>query len=602
MSEPTLQTLSGALRSHYTPPKPNADVWKEDALITMLRSLSSLSVEKNIDPILVQIQKYHPGTSLSENDYAILAYVDDCITQILTQTDLDYQIEALIRGISPLVALVVIQQDVRAIMRPQQVLTLIDMLVTECVGWSEDLGVLGQQFIARIDDVVSDLINNRKTLEDCQTRLTRFFEKERKLNGRMEERLCNTEFEALANQKAQYYSAELLNQHMCGKQLPLFTIVGLQGSWYEFLQQVFTHYGQKSKQWTKANQLTQALVWSIHPQKNKRKQETVIAQLPGMITKFTKPLIFDTKSVEQCLEEFDSEYEAIREKKPSPLCDFDPLEIDEKMQEDRELKNPATQKTLEAFKEGQWFFYDDTTESGEKTARIRLVLNWRDTDRLFFTNQNRRKILQMSYHEMAKHLSAKTLKPLNPKRSVVDIIKSHFSSVLKKVQTQKQKETGSRKPQDRRKVVEDYFADRRKQLRQEKAQRTKRAEFKQKRANTLRRKATRKMAVASRTVDSLELESWVKLPVMIGVLTPCKLVSKVGDKYTFANRAGIKVAEYTSRQLSQLFVTENSEILDTGSEFERVLAQVVTGLRESQYKTFDQLSGTFGGNQAADRE
>ena len=83
---------------------------------------------------------------------------------------------------------------------------------------------------------------------------------------------------------------------------------------------------------------------------------------------------------------------------------------------------------------------------------------------------------------------------------------------------------------------------------------------------------------------------------MEGTLTPCKLVAIIAaaDKYIFANRAGIKVAEYTSGQLAQMIVTENSEILDTGAEFESVLSQVVTGLRADKNKSFDELTGNTG--------
>jgi|TARA_B100001964_G_C13691000_1_gene361771 hypothetical protein len=63
------------------------------------------------------------------------------------------------------------------------------------------------------------------------------------------------------------------------------------------------------------------------------------------------------------------------------------------------------------------------------------------------------------------------------------------------------------------------------------------------------------------------------------------------SKYIFANRAGIKLAEYTPSQLSNLIVTENSEILDTGTEFEDVLTNVVTGLRDNRTKSYEELSG-----------
>ena len=47
-------------------------------------------------------------------------------------------------------------------------------------------------------------------------------------------------------------------------------------------------------------------------------------------------------------------------------------------------------------------------------------------------------------------------------------------------------------------------------------------------------------------------------------------------------------------QLSNLIVTENSEILDTGAEFEDVLSNVVTGLRDSRGKSYDELTGDSG--------
>ena len=47
-------------------------------------------------------------------------------------------------------------------------------------------------------------------------------------------------------------------------------------------------------------------------------------------------------------------------------------------------------------------------------------------------------------------------------------------------------------------------------------------------------------------------------------------------------------------QLSNLIVTENSEILDTGAEFEDVLASVVTGLRDNRNKSYEELTGETG--------
>jgi hypothetical protein len=41
-----------------------------------------------------------------------------------------------------------------------------------------------------------------------------------------------------------------------------------------------------------------------------------------------------------------------------------------------------------------------------------------------------------------------------------------------------------------------------------------------------------------------------------------------------------------------MIIAENSEILDTGAGFDSVLATVVTGLRDSKNKSYDQLTAT----------
>jgi hypothetical protein len=113
----------------------------------------------------------------------------------------------------------------------------------------------------------------------------------------------------------------------------------------------------------------------------------------------------------------------------------------------------------------------------------------------------------------------------------------------------------------------------------------------------LRNKAQHKLDMAPAAVESLKVDAWVKLPVMEGTLTPCRLAAYIpgNDKYIFVNRAGIKAAEYTKGQLAHLSVTEASEILDTGAEFDSVLASVVTGLREDKNKSYDELTGKDNG-------
>ena len=100
-------------------------------------------------------------------------------------------------------------------------------------------------------------------------------------------------------------------------------------------------------------------------------------------------------------------------------------------------------------------------------------------------------------------------------------------------------------------------------------------------------------AVTDAAISSLKPDAWITLSIMEGVQTPCKLVAIIASNqtYIFANRAGLKVAEYTASQLAHMIVTENSEILDTGAEFESALETVVSGLRENKSKSYEELIG-----------
>ncbi len=587
------ENIAAALRGFYTPPKPTGRLVDDEALIELLHTLPSLSVEDHVDPVHVQIQKHHRGVSFSADDHAVIAFVDDAATQILSQTDLDFKIEAFVRSLAPLVAAEALRQGVRELTAKQPILALIDTLIRECVGWSEDLGVLGDQFMEKIDLIIRTLARGRATVEETQDALNAIFEKERPIYEKMEQRLCDSELGELIGQKGKYYAAELLNQQMADKALPLFIIFMLQGSWYDFLREVFVHYGQKSGEWQRASKLTEHLVWSLQVQEDKERQAKVMQALPNELREFLSKLEFDTTQYENCLADVEGEYEQIQSGTASDPCDFELIETDAGVAgTDSEVSRDVL-RTIEQFKEGQWFIFDDKTDSSEKVARIKLILNWRDTERLLFTNQNRRKALHVTYEELAGYLGSETVKPLNPRSAAQDIIKNHLLVVIQGIQQQKKKEIEIDEVQERRQVSQEYLAKRKQSLLKALEKHEQLAAKKRERARVLREKAERKREAAEQAVKSLKVEAWVRLPIMEGTLTPCRLVAIIpgAGKYIFANRAGIKVAEFTDGQLANMIITENSEILDTGAEFENVLASVVTGLREDRNKSYEELTG-----------
>ncbi len=586
------ENIVATLKGFYTPPKPAGLVVEGNSLVELLQQLPSLATDDNVDPIHTQVQRHHRGTSFTPEDHALLSFVDDAITQVLRQTDLDFRIEAYVRALAPQVAAIAMRDGARAVTKKQPILHLIDTLIRQCVGWSEDLGVLGDQFMDKIDEPMRMLLKGRTTIEECQAELDTLFEKEEPIWEKMERRLCDSELGELMGLKGKYYAAQLLNQNMANKQLPLFIIFMLQGSWYDFLQAIFMEYSQKSPEWKKASKLTELIIESLQPDDEVRQKE-LMSTLPKQFREFCQSLSLDTTVHENCIADVEGEYEQIQAGTPSDPCDFELLDIDPNMAgADSEVPRERLRE-IEQFKDGQWFIYDDREEPKEKVARIRLILNWHDTERMLFTNQNRRKALHMTYAELAGLLGTDTIRPLNPRAGAHEIIRTHLLIAIQGIQQQKKKEIEIEEVSERKQISQEYLAKRKASLVKALEQHKQLAEEKQERARILREKADRKREAAEAAVQALSVEAWVKLPIMEGTLTPCRLVAIIpgSDKYIFANRAGIKVAEFSGSQLASMIITENSEILDTGAEFENVLASVVTGLREDRGKSYDELTG-----------
>ncbi len=595
MSEPKIndQQIQVALVSYYTPPEPVAAAIGGSELEELLNRLPALSLEGQVGSLLNQIRQYHPGISLGRTDTATLRFIDDTVADFLTKTDLDYRVECILRALLPYYAVDVIQNGVSTSIQTsgQPILSLLDLLLSECVGWSEDLGILGDQYMEKIDEPIALLVKGRVTLEDCLAQLRGDFEKENRLSRKMEATLADKELAILEERKAKLRASKLLNREMADHKLPMFTIFLLQGAWHDFLQEIIVHYGEDSKEWQNAEKLTEALIWSLQPGKNKAKQYAVMESLPGHITDFSSKLKFDTSTIVNALADIQEEYEQIKRGEPSEPCEFDLLDQDDSLISGVDLDSDLLEQ-LSALSNGDWFLYDDKNEPEEKIARLRIIMNSASSERLLFTNHNRRKGMQLNYTQMAMQLRDGTIKPLSP-IPMQELFKVHLNRVLQNVSDQNKKKKKLADEQEQLRLSQEYTRDRKTTQTEKQKKLLKILELKKKRSLALRRKAERKLKFAVEAVSQLRPDAWVKLPLMVGTLTPAKLVAIIpgNEKYIFANRAGIKVAEYTASQLSNMLVTENSEILDTGDEFENVLSSVVVGLRQNRSKSFAELTG-----------
>ena len=365
----------------------------------------------------MQLRKHHSLT-LQPQGHALIAVIDDAFSEMLKQTDLDFKVESFVRDLAPHVATIAIEANVIAITRQQPILSLLDTIIVECVGWGEDLGILGEQFMTKIAAPIVELTNGRATIESTQKDLEKLFTKDSSILKKREKQLRDSELLVLAGHKAIYNSAELLNKQMTGKQLPMFIIFLLQGACFEFLQQTFITFGIKSKEWLNISRLTEALIRSLQPNINADKRQEVINSLPGQLIKFCKKTSFNTEKMENSLADIETEYQAIAAGERGDICDFELLDLDSSMADGNTAIDKKMVRQISGFDHHRRFLYDDKSESEEKVARLKLILNWQDSERLLFTNHNRRKVLHMTYSDMANNLESdyKRLTHYHPSR------------------------------------------------------------------------------------------------------------------------------------------------------------------------------------------
>jgi hypothetical protein len=158
--------VKAAFQSHFRPPTGDDGATTGNGLLEMLRTLPALSVEEHVDLVHVQIQKHYSGVSFSPDDYAMIAFIDAAITEILKQIDVDYHIESYIRDITPIIAADAVADGLPAVTSAGDLLSLIDLILKLFVSWSEDLGELAEVLMESMDLIIGQLVNRR---EDAAT-------------------------------------------------------------------------------------------------------------------------------------------------------------------------------------------------------------------------------------------------------------------------------------------------------------------------------------------------------------------------------------------------------------------------------------------------
>jgi hypothetical protein len=127
----------------------------------------------------------------------VISFVDDATTAILKQTDLDFKIESFVRDVAALA----LEKNIHAVMRDDPLFTYVDLIIEDGIGWSEDLGILGQQYIEKIEAAVSGFARGRLNITEVTDQLTKVIRREEPLFKKLETRFCDRELKVLSGKK-----------------------------------------------------------------------------------------------------------------------------------------------------------------------------------------------------------------------------------------------------------------------------------------------------------------------------------------------------------------------------------------------------------------
>jgi len=600
-----LDLVNAALESRYPQSEENLTVLESEELIDFLLNVEVTDpqdpeghLRTNILPnLLAQLELQHPTSCLSNSDFAVLSFLDECADQIAVQAKLDSKIQALVLTTFPALMKEVLTAGLVPTLQNSSILTIQDLISGHCIGWTSGLGKVGEKLHKKIQSTVKSL--NAKDadypllLED----LVSYFHKKSGRIRKLEKRLAESETGILRVQRAQHFAAEMINTEVAGKKISVSVGKFLSGLWCDALQFLLIHHGHESDEWQRARKLTERLVWTTQPidgkdEESLQKLYRLTEQLPNEIHKLLTDLEYANESVEVSLAELEAEHINIMTGLGMKYDDFTPLDYEDDLFNSSIMVSHLLLDQVNHLKPGQWFLFE---QSNGRTIRIKLILKLDDVHQLLFTNNNGVKALQKGFEKFAYFLSSNAAEMLPVKPPFQTTVKSKLKQVvdeynvqqkrLEAAKNQAEKDDIMREIVRKREIIEAKSSARRSKATQRHREAAARRELLKKAKQEADREANReKLEQARISVQSLNIGAWILQSGEEISETECRLALKLEteDKFIFTDQSSVKVGEYNTDELTQELALGGWEILDSGDDVEDTLLKVVTRLRQDR--------------------
>jgi len=400
-------------------------------------------------------------------------------------------------------------------------------------------------------------------------------------------------------------TARMINKEMNGKKLTPPIIEFLKGPWYDSIQLLALTKGFNSEECFQTVKMTETIVWTYQPfesedeeslQKEKQRLYRIIEHIPDEVRELLVALEHKTESSEAALEDIESEHVTVISGQELKYEDFSLIETGEQAFGQGTSVSRILLKKVNSLQPGQWF----TFEEDKVSARIKLVLKIEDIQQLLFTNCNGMKVLEKSFDELAYYFPASVIKPLTHEEVFTSTFTSYYQGLVEKFEKDRKQAAEYRVEADREEAEQEAASKeaiakaKAAALEKEQQELEREERLTNAREEAAKEENIEKVEELTGTVKALNVGAWLKLPGADGVMEECKLAVKIAavDKMIFVSRSGVKIGEYSTKKLVQLLVAGEGVIDDGGVEFEGILAQVVTKLRQDRNKSYGDLTGS----------
>jgi hypothetical protein len=489
---------------------------------------------------------------------------------------------------------------------PDSIFSILDLLLTATIGWSNDQGRAGENLLTQVTSVVDELLKEEADYKSIKADLCVFLDKEQSRIKKLEERLSSSESGELRSQRARIVAAEMINACIEGTKLTKSILQFLKGPWNDSMQLLAITKGLDGEDWIRASTLIETIIWTYQPIVGEDEEKTaaerqrryrIIEHLPAEIHDLLLTLEHSGEDSEAALGELEDDRVAIVSGQELEYVEFSPIEVDGNGVSQRTSVSRILLRKVSILEPGQWFTFNEN----EKSTRIKLVLKLEDIKQLLFTNRNGMKALEKNYDEMAYLMSSGVNKPLNHEAIFSSTFATFYQGLIDGHQrrlklAEQANEQEAQKAAAREEAVQEAeeLARAKKEAEAIRVEEEKELRLKNAKLEAAKAENQEKVAAFTEQVNNLNVGAWLKLPAADGRLEECKLAVKVAvsDKLIFVSRTGVKIGDYSTEQLITLLVAGEGEINDSGVEFEDTLAQVVTKLRQDRDKSYDDLTGS----------